>query len=82
MKKENNNKNKLREKKRNLIDKKKNNFFVLLEDKLIEFGKVALKNGASVFIKNKIKEVEEKIEQEIKRKVLENLKIIFYNFYF
>lgn len=52
-------------------EKKRNNFFELLEDKLIDFGKIALKNGAAAFVKNKIKEAEEKIENEIKEKLFE-----------
>jgi hypothetical protein len=56
--------------KNNLREEKRNNFFALLEDKLIEFGKVALKNGATAFVKNKIKEAEEKIESEIREKLL------------
>jgi hypothetical protein len=55
---------------------RKKGFFESLEDKIIYFGKTVLKSRISAIIKNKIKKIGSKIENEIKKKINELKKII------
>jgi hypothetical protein len=49
--------------------KKREDFLDLLEDKLIEVSKFFLEKSISVFIKNKVIEVEKKIEEQVEKKI-------------